>query len=242
MVKSSLLTNIIQYNNSKRMFAPLIMLTLLIIITMSIFNKRIIENLESSEKKKVELTLISDNSSQIEPSFMAEWEKIKAEFANDKRVIIDQYSCANVDDYFRSCKGGEFPYESVLKNKVATWQQACPWIGITIIDNTKGELNAVRSFVGIGGIAEDKSKVKATDIIKTVKEVIENNNIVASLPTPTPSPEPKDIVNITDTKDISNMTQELNTQMAPPSDTVTQYSNTMTPITTTITTTKMAKT
>ena len=241
MVKSSLLSNIMNNNYSKRMFATFIILALLVIVTMSIFNTRVIENLESSEKKKVELTLISDNSSQIEPIFMGEWEKIKAEFANDKRVIIDQYSCINVDDYFRSCKGGEFPYDSVLKDKVATWQQACPWIGITILDSSNGDLSSVRSFVGIGGIAKDKSTVKATDIIKTVKEVIQNNNIVAPAPPPITPPLP--ISNQT----LSNETLSSETpgSETPGSETLsnetsTPYNNMMIPITTTITTTKMA--
>ena len=242
MVKSSLLTNIRNSIYSKRMYAPLIILALLVIVTMSIFNTRIIENLESSEKKKVELTLISDNSSQIAPSFMAEWEKIKGEFANDNRVIIDQYSCINVDDYFRTCKGGEFPYDTVLKDKVALWQEACPWIGITILDSTKGELNALRSFIGIGGLAKDKSTVKATDIISTVNDVIKNNNIVAPPPiTPSPPLPQTQTTPITQTPPTPTptpttqtpTTQELKTQMPP-------YNNGMVPITTTITTTKMA--
>lgn len=173
---------ILNYKNylSTSTVSLFIIIALLVIIVFSIFNKRIIENLETNDNLKIELTLIIDQGSLIATNFMTIWSKVRENYKDDGRVLFDEKTCINVEDYLKTCTGGKYPYNSVLKNYVEEWKKACPWIGISILDKTGGETlekGATRALVGIGGTEQDKSTIKVEELISTIDKLIVEYNV-----------------------------------------------------------------
>jgi len=157
-----------------------IIIGLALIIVFSVFNKNIIENLETNDHLKLELTLIIDQGSVTATNFMTIWSKIRENYKEDARVLLDEKPCINMEDYLKTCTGGKYPYNSVLKNYVEEWKKACPWIGISILDKSGGETldkGATRALVGIGGTEQDKSTIKVEELISTIDRLIVEYNV-----------------------------------------------------------------
>jgi len=178
MVKARLLNN--KSTISIRTLILFIIIALGLIIVFSVFNKNIIENLETNDHLKLELTLIIDQGSIRARNFMTIWSKLRENYKDDARVLFDEKTCINMEDYLKTCTGGRYPYNSVLKNYVEKWKKTCPWIGISILDKKGGETlekGATRALVGIGGTEQDKSKIKVEELISTIDKLIVEYNI-----------------------------------------------------------------